>query len=98
MALHAFWRFKGKKCKPLTEEHKLHISEAKRGKKCKPQTEEHKRHISESLKSKKMSEEIKRKMSAVRQGRSWFNNGIKNIWAFDCPEGFVRGMLKRKAI
>ena len=38
-ALHAYRQFKGKKCKPRTEDHKRHISEAKRGKKCKPFTE-----------------------------------------------------------
>ena len=125
-AFHAYRQFKGKKCKPRTEEHKRHISEAKKGKKCKPRTEEHRKHISEAHKGKHLSEETKKKISESRKGQSswnkgiphteesrkkmsenrkgkglnthWFNNGIKAILAFDCPEGFVRGRLKGKTM
>lgn len=29
------------------------------------------------------------------KGRKAFNNGIKNIFAYECPEGFVPGLLPR---
>ena len=72
-------------------------------------TELHKQKISNALKGKNKgktpwnkgkhhSDETKRKMADANKGCSWFNNGIKNVFVKECPEGFVRGMLKRKAI
>ena len=29
-------------------------------------------------------------------GKTCYNNGIKNVFAFECPEGYVKGMLTRK--
>lgn len=26
--------------------------------------------------------------------RKWFNNGIKSIMSFECPEGYVAGRIK----
>ena len=76
------------------------MSEAHKGKKRKPFSEEHKRKMSESQKNR--SEETKRKMSESLKGKNtwsktlrWFNNGIKNVFVKDCPEGFVRGRLKK---
>ena len=84
---------------PHTEESKLKISVANKGKK---RSEEVKRKLSESHKGKnswskgmKFSEETKKKMSKSKQNRHWFNNGIQNIWTEECPEGFVRGRLKK---
>ena len=104
MALHK----KGKKRKPFTEETKRKMSEAKKGKKRKPFTEEWKRKMSEAKKGnknmlgKRLSEETKRKMSIAHQGKNtwsktlhWFNNGIINIKVKECPEGFVKGRLKK---
>lgn len=31
------------------------------------------------------------------KGKHWFNNGVKETYAFDCPEGFNKGRLKRYA-
>jgi len=28
------------------------------------------------------------------KSHKWFNNGIKNIKAKECPEGFIRGRVK----
>lgn len=41
------------------------------------------------------SEESRKKMSQSRKGQHWFNNGITSTRAFECPEGFVPGRLKR---
>lgn len=89
--------------KHLSEEHKKKLSDALKGK---PLTEETKRKLSEAHKGKRTmlgkhhSEETKRKMSEAMKykniGRCWFNNGIKSVFVKECPEGFVRGMLKRK--
>ena len=50
------------------------------------------------LKEKKHSEESKKKISeAVRinsMGRHWYNNGKENKFCYECPDGFVPGMLK----
>lgn len=30
------------------------------------------------------------------RGRKWYNNGIKNVMAYECPEGYVHGRLRFK--
>ena len=108
-ALHASLKFKG--CK-LTEETKKKISDSHKGKiftketkrkmseahKGKIFTKETKRKISETLKGTQVPEETRRKMSEYRKSGHWFNNGIKNVFAKSCPEGFVRGRLKKKSV
>jgi tRNA G10 N-methylase Trm11 len=80
----------------------------------KKMSEEHKRKISESLKGNKralghkLSTESKQKMSEKLKGyipwnkglvgKHWFNNGINERFCSDCPEGFIKGRLKRKSI
>lgn len=77
--------------------HSEHISLHRKGKKF---SEETKRKISEVWKGKKHSEETKCKMSEARKGLNtwtkgsyWFNNGIRNVRARECPEGFVKGRI-----
>ena len=78
-----------------SEEAKQKISKALKGRRF---TEEWKRKIAEAQKGKHLSEEHKQKMADAMKRLHWFNNGIKNVFVKECPEGFVRGMLKRKAI
>ena len=89
-----------------SEETKRKISDAKKGKIL---SEETKRKISEGSKGNKNmfgkhhSEETKRKIRNSSKGlnkdRIWINNGVENRFIHfdeDIPEGFIRGMLKRK--
>ena len=54
-----------------------------------------KRKIADARKGKKKSEETKRKLADAIKRLHWFNNGIKTVRARECPEGFVKGRLKR---
>lgn len=56
---------------------------------------------------KKRTQEQRKRMSDAQKGiqageknpnygKRWYNNGIEQICAFECPPGFVLGMLKRK--
>ena len=101
MALHNTLKFKGKpswnKGKKMSDGFKQKLSIAKKN-----ISEETKRKIAAAKIGKHHSNEAKQKISEATKykniGRSWFNNGIKNVFVKECPEGFVRGMLKRKAI
>jgi len=37
-----------------------------------------------------------KKLSILNKGKHWFNNGLVNVRSYDCPEGFVPGMIIRK--
>ena len=89
---HTILHFKGKKCNPFTKEHKQKISKALKGHTI---SEETKRKISDKHKGKPLSEESKKKMAVAFKALHWFNNGIKNVRARECPSGFVKGRLKR---
>ena len=48
-----------------------------------------------------MSEETRKKLSEANKGKNiwtkgmhWFNNGKINKVCYECPEGFVPGMLR----
>ena len=40
------------------------------------------------------TKEIKNKISEVRKGCHWYNNGAIEKFCFECPDGFVEGRLK----
>ena len=95
---------KGKKC---SEETKKKIGAALKGENNgmygKKHSEETKNKIAETLKGKNTwakgkhhSEETKKKIGEASKGKHWYNNGKENRFCFECPEGFVSGMLKRK--
>ena len=95
---HNALHFKGNKYmlgKHLSDETKIKISESHKGK---LHSEEAKQKISiakQGKKRKPFSKEWKRKMSISIKVLHWFNNGIKSIRAKSCPEGFVKGRLKK---
>lgn len=66
------------------------LSEYLTGRKRAPYSEEYKRKMSESLKGHPdwNSEKLK--------GRHCYNNGIIEVRAYSCPEGFVLGRLKKR--
>ena len=79
---------------------KRHSTEAKKknseAHKGRHHSEESKKKMSEENKEKKCSEETKKKMNLQRTGRHWYNNGKENKYCYECPPGFMPGMLKRK--
>lgn len=93
-----------------SEEVKRKISEANKGRFAgennpfygKHHSEETKQILSELAKYRKSNlgnrhtDEAKAKISKANKGKHWFNNGVINITAFECPEGFVKGRLKHK--
>ena len=94
--------------KPKTFEHRQKISEAQKGSKPwntgKHWSNEVKQKISDANKGlhtgkknpmygKKHSDEAKAKVSKANKGKHWYNNGIKNITAFECPSGYKTGRL-----
>ena len=81
---------------PCSEEAKQKMSIAKQGNKYmlgKHHSEESRKKISEAKKNP--SEETRKKMSESHKGLLWFNNGIITVRAKSCPEGFVKGRLKK---
>ena len=79
-----------------SEETKKKMSEASKGKKM---SEEARKKMSEAKKN--MSEETKKKISEASKGNTnakgmhWYNNGKENKYCYECPDGFVPGMLRK---
>ena len=87
-----------KRGKHLSSEHRKKLSEAHKGKQLSAET---RKKMSEAHKGKHNSAEARKKMSEAHKGKqnctkgtNWYNNGVKNIRAKTCPEGFVPGRIK----
>ena len=82
----------------LSEERRIKLSEALKGENNpnygKHLSEETKRKLSEAKKGRRQTEEEKRKQSEAQRGKHWFNNGKINKFCYECPDGFIPGMLK----
>ena len=78
-----------------TEESKKRISAASKGRR---HTEEARKKMSDAAKGKPKTKEHKKKIAEAARinsmGRHWYNNGKENKFCYECPEGFVPGMLK----
>ena len=57
--------------------------------------EEVRRRLSESHRGKKCSASHRRNIAESKMGCHWFNNGIENKFARECPPDFVPGQLKK---
>lgn len=83
--LHNIGKHSSRKGHSVSEETKRKISEANKGKHSGllgPHSEEHKRKMSQSMKGQ-------------HKGKHWFNNGRICTRCFECPEGFIPGILRR---
>ena len=91
---------KGKK---FSEEARRKMAEAKKGKpsprKGKKLSDETRKKLSDAHKGKKLPDETRRKMRAANRikniGKLWYNNGKINKRCYECPDGFVPGMLRK---
>ena len=85
--------------KQHSEESRKKMSEAKKGKpswiKGKHRSEETRKKISDSKNGKHHSVETCKKMSESHKGKHWYNNGVTSIQTETCPEGFVKGRIKK---
>lgn len=71
-------------------------------KKRRSRTEDEKQYTSELMKNIERTDEWKANISKALKGRKgsatgkhWFNNGVTETYDFNCPDGYVKGRLKR---
>ena len=48
------------------------------------------------MRGQKRTDVTKAKMSEKRKGKRYFTNGVKNVFAFECPLGYHLGMTRHK--
>ena len=48
------------------------------------------------MRGQKRTDITKAKMSEKRKGKRYFTNGVKNVFAFECPLGYHLGMTRHK--
>jgi hypothetical protein len=73
------------------------VEEKREFAKTKWQDEEYRKKISESFAKTASTPEFKQKKRDCQLGLKFWNNGVENVRARECPPGYVRGRLKRKA-
>ena len=56
-------------------------------------TKERNKKISNKLKGRVVSLEHRKQISETLKGRHWFNNGIEEVQAKDCPMGWSKGRI-----
>ena len=92
------------KGKLISEEQKKKLSKANKGNKHAlgyKHSEEIKKKISEAHKGIPRSEETKKKIAEASKGNKnvrgtrWYNNGKISKRAYECPDGFVPGRIKK---
>lgn len=77
-----------------TAEHNQKTSISKTGQKYGPQSETHKLNNGLSKKGRPQPKEAIERRTLKRVGRSMWNNGVINVFASECPEGYVKGRVK----
>lgn len=88
--------------------HNVNVTRCQRISKSKigiPRSEETKRKVSETRKVRGIKPSLEQRMKQSEfmkgntrtKGMRWFNNGKINKLSFECPEGFVPGMLRNKS-
>lgn len=92
-SLHA----KGSKQPPRTEEWKIKQREAHKGKKNPKVSESNRKRVGwhHTDDTKERMSKSKKGHKGAALGKHWYNNGIMQTYAFECPEGFTEGRLKR---
>ena len=59
-------------------------------------TIERNKKISEKLKGRAVSLEHRKQISETLKGRHWFNNGVEEVQAKDCPVGWSKGRILKE--
>ena len=97
--LHTLGKPSGMKDKHHSEEYRKKMSESIKGENNpmfgKHHSAEACKKMSDAHKGKRFSESHKKKLSEARKGKHWYNNGVTSIQAKTCPEGFVKGRIKK---
>lgn len=75
-----------------TESWKNNISKALKGQ---SKSAEHIKHLKVSMKESERCKEQIKHLADLHRNKQWFNDGVKNILAFKCPEGFTKGKLQK---
>ena len=78
-----------------SKETRKKMSEKRKGKpswiKGKHNSAEARKKMSEAHKGKNHSDQTRHKISESLKGKHWYNNGMQNVFTYECPEGFVQG-------
>lgn len=56
-------------------------------------SEETRKILSEKCSGWHHTDKARKAISNANQGRKWFNDGVNNVWCFECPDGYTDGML-----